>query len=83
LQFRDLTYASVPHPNNSTSAFLTVDDAGNVVLMQPPPTLLTPKGNIVIQKSLILKASDGDNYFIITVNSKGELKTTPIDKQSL
>ena len=34
LRFHDLTYASTPYPNNPNSGFLTVDDDGNVVLMQ-------------------------------------------------
>ena len=45
--------------------------------------LESPKGKVIVQSQLVLKATDADNYFLITVNSKGELTVIPIDKEIL
>ena len=44
---------------------------------------ITQKGNVVIYNSIVLKATDGNNYFMLTLNNKGEIKVTPVDMQTL
>jgi hypothetical protein len=47
------------------------------------PVIQITHKKVIIQSEFVLKASDGDNYFVITVNSKGELTTKSIDKKTL
>ena len=47
---------------------------------------ITSDGNVVIGsqgKGLVLKAVDGDNYYLLTVNNEGDLQITLIENEQL
>ncbi len=45
LQFRDLTAGSTQYSYTTNQGFLTVDNSGNVVYMQPPPAVVSGTGS--------------------------------------
>ena len=40
-------------------------------------------GKVIIHNALVLKAASGENYFLLTVNDKGEVSTHLVDTETL